>query len=75
MAQKLEILVIRRCSMLRRVPVKKLSTQKTCCPLASNCSQRWEPRNPAPPETKNPLLKMHVAYRSPSSSSRARMAS
>src|SRR4051812_9738486 len=37
--------------MLRRVPGKKLSTQRTSCPCAINRSQRCEPRNPAPPVT------------------------
>src|SRR5688572_11376974 len=33
-------------------PVKKLSTQMTSCPSASNRSQRCEPRKPAPPVTR-----------------------
>ena len=37
--------------MLRRAPVKKLSTQTTIAPLASSRSQRCEPRKPAPPVT------------------------
>ena len=32
-------------------PVSRLSRQITRCPLPSRCSQRWEPRNPAPPVT------------------------
>ncbi len=32
-------------------PVSRLSTQSTRWPRPSNASQRWEPRNPAPPET------------------------
>src|SRR5215467_436316 len=35
--------------MLRRVPVKKLSTQITSAPSPSNRSARCEPRKPAPP--------------------------
>jgi len=38
--------------MLRFVPVKKLSTHKTWCPPAISRSQRWEPRKPAPPDTR-----------------------
>src|SRR5664279_3011373 len=37
--------------ILSRVPVKKLSTHNTSWPSASSRSQRWEPRNPAPPVT------------------------
>src|SRR5712691_2037172 len=43
--------LVRRCSILRRVPVKKLSTHSTSTPSASRRSQRCEPRNPEPPVT------------------------
>src|SRR5437764_1064101 len=39
------------CSMFRSELVSRLSTQTTRSPCASNWSQRWEPRNPAPPVT------------------------
>src|SRR5215203_1218673 len=42
----------RMCSMLARDPVSTLSTQMTRCPRLSSSSQRWEPRNPAPPVTR-----------------------
>src|ERR1700709_1091559 len=32
-------------------PVSRLSGQITRCPLPSKCSQRWDPRKPAPPVT------------------------
>src|SRR5690349_8440687 len=32
-------------------PVMKLSSARTLTPRASRASQRWEPMNPAPPET------------------------
>jgi hypothetical protein len=39
------------CATFAFVPVKKLSTHSTSCPAASRCSQRCEPRKPAPPVT------------------------
>src|SRR4029079_6131048 len=38
-------------SMFCSDPVSRLSMQITLCPCPSRCSQRWEPRNPAPPVT------------------------
>src|SRR5262245_44616859 len=38
--------------MLRRAPVKKLSTHRTMAPSASSRSHKCEPRKPAPPVTK-----------------------
>src|SRR3954471_15706194 len=40
-----------RCSTFSGEPVRKLSRQTTSTPLSRRCSQRWEPRNPAPPVT------------------------
>ena len=37
--------------MFSSEPVSRLSRQITRCPLPSRCSQRWEPRKPAPPVT------------------------
>src|SRR5215210_2650915 len=37
------------CSMFARLLDSRLSMQMTRCPCASRNSQRWEPRNPAPP--------------------------
>src|SRR5262249_48105937 len=37
--------------MLRRAPVKKLSTQRTTAPSASRRPHKCEPRKPAPPVT------------------------
>src|SRR5450755_1956965 len=42
----------RMCSMLASEPVSKLSTQITRLPRRSSSSQRCEPRNPAPPVTR-----------------------
>src|SRR3712207_1705974 len=42
----------RRWWMLARDPVSTLSTQTTRLPRRSSSSQRWEPRNPAPPVTR-----------------------
>ena len=39
----------RRCSMLARLPVMRLSTQTTSCPSARKRSHRCEPTKPAPP--------------------------
>src|SRR5262249_17965621 len=41
----------RRCSMFASVLVTRLSTQITRWPRPTRYSQRWEPRNPAPPVT------------------------
>src|SRR6476660_8292897 len=38
-------------SMFCSDPVSRLSTQITRCPCDSRCSQRCDPRNPAPPVT------------------------
>ena len=42
----------RMCSMLARDPVSKLSTQITRWPRRSSSSHRCDPRNPAPPVTR-----------------------
>ena len=42
----------RMCSMFASEPVSRLSTQITRCPRASSSSHRCEPRNPAPPVTR-----------------------
>src|SRR5271168_1628927 len=42
----------RMCSMLASDPVSKLSAQITRLPRASSSSQRWEPKKPAPPVTR-----------------------
>src|SRR5579859_1106153 len=42
----------RMCSMLASDPVSRLSTQMTRLERASSSSQRCEPRNPAPPVTR-----------------------
>src|ERR1043165_2382976 len=42
----------RMCSMLARDPVSKLSTQMTRWPRESSSSHRCDPRNPAPPVTR-----------------------
>src|SRR3954468_15724181 len=39
------------CSMFCSDPVSRLSMQITRCPLPSRCSQRCDPRKPAPPVT------------------------
>src|SRR5262245_57043442 len=41
-----------RCAMLRMFPVRRLSIAMTSWPSASRRSQRWLPRNPAPPVTR-----------------------
>src|SRR6266487_3181770 len=46
----------RMCSMFCSEPVSRLSTQITRCPCPSRCSQRWEPRKPAPPVTTQVLI-------------------
>jgi hypothetical protein len=45
-----------KCTMLRRVPVKKLSTHKTSWPASSRRSHRCEPRNPRAAGHQNPLI-------------------
>src|SRR5687767_11708582 len=49
--------------MLSGRPVMKLSTHRTWCPSARNCSQRCDPMNPAPPvmsvRTIRPRLERH----------------
>ena len=42
--------------MFSNEPVSRLSMQITWCPSPSRCSQRWEPRNPAPPVTTQVLI-------------------
>src|SRR5690242_12871167 len=39
-------------AMLASEPVSRLSTQMTRLPRRSNSSHRWDPRNPAPPVTR-----------------------
>src|SRR5688572_26698543 len=53
------------CSRFSSVDVSRLSTQTTRCPSASRYSQRWEPRNPAPPVTTQVLIDRTVVPRSP----------
>src|ERR1700716_2437434 len=43
---------LRMCSMLASDPVSRLSTQMTRCSRRSSSSQRWDPRKPAPPVTR-----------------------
>src|SRR5688572_15856091 len=43
---------VRMCSMLASDPVSRLSTQMTRWPRPSSSSHRCEPRNPAPPVTR-----------------------
>src|SRR4051794_8843238 len=42
----------RMCWMFRSDPVSRLSTHTTRGPRASSSSQRWDPRKPAPPVTR-----------------------
>src|SRR5688572_12600745 len=42
----------RKCSTFFSEPVSTLSTQTTRLPRSSRCSQRWDPRKPAPPVTR-----------------------
>src|SRR5689334_4496273 len=42
----------RRCSILRSEPVSRLSIQMTRSPRRTNSSHRCDPRNPAPPVTR-----------------------
>src|SRR3954469_23532398 len=46
--------------MLILVPVKKLSAQMTWWPWPTRRSQRWLPRNPAPPVTRTVLLPLYL---------------
>src|SRR6476660_4128089 len=43
-------------SMFCSEPVSRLSTQTTSCPWPSRCSQRCDPRKPAPPVTTHVLI-------------------
>src|SRR4051812_4748916 len=52
----------RRCSMFLSEPVSRLSTQTTRLPAPSRCSHRCEPRNPAPPVTRQVAIGLG-AYR------------
>ena len=42
--------------MFVRVPVKEWSTQRTPPPLSSSRSHKWEPMNPAPPDTSDLVI-------------------
>ena len=48
--------------MLASEPVSKLSTQMTRLPRASSSSQRWEPRKPAPPVTRQVAIPLARPY-------------
>src|ERR1700730_5263814 len=52
MAPHFEPGVATRCAMFDLLPVKKLSTQRTSCPIAMRRSHGCEPKNPAPPVTR-----------------------
>src|SRR6478752_6181773 len=52
----------RMCSMLASDPVSRLSTQITRLPRASSSSQRWEPRKPAPPVTRQVAIAAKLNY-------------
>src|SRR6476659_12397 len=47
-------------SMFCSDPVSRLSMQITLWPCPSRCSQRWEPRNPAPPVTTQVLTRARL---------------
>src|SRR3954454_3200074 len=47
----------RMCSMFASDPVSKLSTQMTRCPRRRSSSHRCEPRNPAPPVTRQVAMR------------------
>ena len=47
----------RMCSMLASEPVSRLSTQMTRCPRRSSSSHRCDPRNPAPPVTRQVAMR------------------
>src|SRR6476469_5651331 len=49
--------------MLRRAPVKKLSTHSTSWPSPSRRSHRWLPRKPAPPVTRIWLRPLYLRIR------------
>ena len=51
MPDQLEVRIARRCAMLARLPLKKLSRQVTSCLSLRSRSHRCEPMNPAPPVT------------------------
>lgn len=44
-----------RFSTFRRLPVKKLSTQRTSSPISKSFSHKWDPKKPAPPVTRTLL--------------------
>ena len=48
--------------MLASDPVSKLSTQMTRLPRASSSSQRWDPRKPAPPVTRQVAIPIRGPY-------------
>src|SRR5438309_12079236 len=62
----------RRCSMLAREPVSKLSTQITRWPRLRSSSHKWEPRKPAPPVTRDVVITRNLAFRSGSNALAAR---
>src|SRR5687768_12811825 len=49
----------RMCSMFASEPVSRLSTQMTRCPRRRSSSLRCEPRNPAPPVTRQVAMAPH----------------
>ena len=51
--------------MLASEPVSKLSTQMTRLPRASSSSQRWDPRKPAPPVTRQVAIPVRDLTRAP----------
>src|SRR5450755_3786281 len=57
----------RMCAMFSSVPVSRLSTQITRLPCASSASQRCDPRNPAPPVTRQVAIRLQpISVRRPS---------
>ena len=48
-------------AMFSSDPVSRLSMQITRCPCPSRCSQRWDPRKPAPPVTTQVLMRAMLA--------------
>src|SRR5579884_1025032 len=52
----------RMCSMFASEPVSRLSTQITRWPRRSSSSQRCEPRNPAPPVTREVGIGGNLAW-------------
>src|SRR5687767_14338122 len=53
----------RRCSMFLSEPVSRLSTHTTRLPRSSRYSQRWDPRKPAPPVTRQVAIGESVPAR------------